>query len=167
MLGAAGGGGLISSAGTGSLPVTAGEASASPSLRAVPAVFSSPSGREGSFRIDGRETGFGLSPTRYSSTARFVMPAQSPRSFSTFSSLRWGARRPATLRLILPSARAASTWGKRRATFATWMRKGTEPSVNTRVKMGGTSNVIALVKADGKFYYTTKEVKVTIGGCGG
>lgn len=44
---------------------------------------------------------------------------------------------------------------------------GTEPWVNTRVKMGQTSNVIALVKADGKFYYTTKEVKVTIGGCGG
>jgi len=44
---------------------------------------------------------------------------------------------------------------------------GTEPWVNTRVKMGQTSNIIALVKADGKFYYTTKEVKVTLGGCGG
>ena len=44
---------------------------------------------------------------------------------------------------------------------------GTEPQVNTRVKMGQTSNVIALVKADGKFYYTSKEVKVTLGGCGG
>ncbi len=44
---------------------------------------------------------------------------------------------------------------------------GTEASVTTRVKMGQTSNVTALVKADGKFYYTTKEVKVTIGGCGG
>ena len=44
---------------------------------------------------------------------------------------------------------------------------GTEPWVNTRVKMGQTSNVIALVKADGKFYYTSKEVKVTLGGCGG
>jgi sulfur-oxidizing protein SoxY len=44
---------------------------------------------------------------------------------------------------------------------------GTEPWVNTRVKMGQTSNVTALVKADGKFYYTTKEVKVTLGGCGG
>ena len=44
---------------------------------------------------------------------------------------------------------------------------GTEPGVTTRVKMGRTSNVTALVKADGKFYYTTKEVKVTIGGCGG
>jgi sulfur-oxidizing protein SoxY len=44
---------------------------------------------------------------------------------------------------------------------------GTEAGVTTRVKMGQTSNVTALVKADGKFYYTTKEVKVTMGGCGG
>ena len=44
---------------------------------------------------------------------------------------------------------------------------GTEAGVTTRVKMGQTSNVTALVKADGKFYYTTKEVKVTICGCGG
>ena len=45
--------------------------------------------------------------------------------------------------------------------------EGTEPWINTRVKMGQTSNVIALVKADGKYYYATKEVKVTLGGCGG
>ena len=51
------------------------------------------------------------------------------------------------------------------ATFS--IPDGTEPWVNTRVKMGQTSNVIALVKADGKFYYAAKEVKVTLGGCGG
>ena len=45
--------------------------------------------------------------------------------------------------------------------------EGTEAWVNTRVKMGQTSSVIALVKADGKFYYTAREVKVTLGGCGG
>jgi len=45
--------------------------------------------------------------------------------------------------------------------------EGTEPWINTRAKMGQTSNVIALVKADGKFYYASKEVKVTLGGCGG
>jgi len=45
--------------------------------------------------------------------------------------------------------------------------EGTEAGVTTRVKMGQTSNVTALVKADGKFYYTSKEVKVTLGGCGG
>lgn len=44
---------------------------------------------------------------------------------------------------------------------------GTEAAVTTRVKMGQTSNVTALVKADGKFHYITKEVKVTMGGCGG
>jgi sulfur-oxidizing protein SoxY len=45
--------------------------------------------------------------------------------------------------------------------------EGTEAGITTRVKMGQTSNVIALVKADGKFYYAAKEVKVTLGGCGG
>ncbi len=46
--------------------------------------------------------------------------------------------------------------------------QGTEPWINTRVKMGQTSNVIALVKTtDGKFHYASKEVKVTLGGCGG
>jgi sulfur-oxidizing protein SoxY len=44
---------------------------------------------------------------------------------------------------------------------------GTEPFVSTRVKMGQTSNVHALVKADGKYFYATKEIKVTLGGCGG
>jgi len=39
--------------------------------------------------------------------------------------------------------------------------------VSTRIKMGKTSNVIAVVKADGKLYSVRKEVKVTIGGCGG
>lgn len=42
-----------------------------------------------------------------------------------------------------------------------------EADVATRIKMGESSNVRAVVKADGKIYYTTKEVKVTIGGCGG
>ncbi|CAD7846367.1 MAG: Sulfur oxidation cycle carrier protein, SoxY subunit [Olavius algarvensis Gamma 3 endosymbiont] len=42
-----------------------------------------------------------------------------------------------------------------------------EPFVSTRIKMGKTANVIAVVKADGKLYSTSKEVKVTIGGCGG
>lgn len=44
---------------------------------------------------------------------------------------------------------------------------GTEPFVSTRVKMGQTSNVHAVVKADGKYFYATKEIKVTLGGCGG
>ena len=44
---------------------------------------------------------------------------------------------------------------------------GTDPAINTRVKMGQSSNVFALVKADGKYYVASKEIKVTLGGCGG
>jgi sulfur-oxidizing protein SoxY len=45
--------------------------------------------------------------------------------------------------------------------------QGTVPSVANRLKMQKTSNVIAIVEAGGKLYSATKEVKVTVGGCGG
>ena len=44
---------------------------------------------------------------------------------------------------------------------------GTIPAVANRLKMAKTSNVTAVVEADGKLYSATKEVKVTVGGCGG
>ena len=44
---------------------------------------------------------------------------------------------------------------------------GTEPMISARIKMAQTSNVYALVKADGRYYVATKEIKVTLGGCGG
>jgi sulfur-oxidizing protein SoxY len=44
---------------------------------------------------------------------------------------------------------------------------GTEPAINTRVKLAQTTDVHVLVKAQGKYYFTKKEIKVTIGGCGG
>ncbi len=43
--------------------------------------------------------------------------------------------------------------------------EGTEGFLTTRIKMAQTSSVIALVKANGKFYRTSREVKVTAGGC--
>lgn len=43
----------------------------------------------------------------------------------------------------------------------------TDGYVSTRIKMGKTSNVIAVVKSEGKLHSARKEVKVTIGGCGG
>jgi sulfur-oxidizing protein SoxY len=43
---------------------------------------------------------------------------------------------------------------------------GSESYISTRIKMGETSNVWAVVKADGKFFAAKKEVKVTVGGCG-
>ncbi len=44
---------------------------------------------------------------------------------------------------------------------------GTVPNVANRIKMAKTSNVIVVVEAGGKLYSATKEVKVTVGGCGG
>lgn len=43
--------------------------------------------------------------------------------------------------------------------------EGTEGYISTRIKMAQTSSVVALVKADGKFYKIAREVKVTAGGC--
>jgi sulfur-oxidizing protein SoxY len=44
---------------------------------------------------------------------------------------------------------------------------GAIPDVSVRLKLGQTSLVRAVIKADGKFFSTQKEVKVTVGGCGG
>ena len=45
--------------------------------------------------------------------------------------------------------------------------KSTQAFVSTRIKMGKTSNVIAVVTAGSTVTSARKEVKVTIGGCGG
>jgi sulfur-oxidizing protein SoxY len=47
------------------------------------------------------------------------------------------------------------------------MGTGASGFVSTRIKMGKTGDVIGVVKAGGKLYSAKKEVKVTIGGCGG
>ena len=49
----------------------------------------------------------------------------------------------------------------------TFNLNGSQGFVSTRIKMGKTGNVVAVVKAGGKLYGAKKEVKVTIGGCGG
>jgi len=43
----------------------------------------------------------------------------------------------------------------------------TKGYISTRIKMSKTSDVTAVIKAGGKLYSTSKNVKVTIGGCGG
>ena len=44
---------------------------------------------------------------------------------------------------------------------------GTIPAIANRLKMAKTCKVIAIVEAGGKLYSATREVKVTVGGCGG
>jgi len=45
--------------------------------------------------------------------------------------------------------------------------EGALPFVKVNVKMGETSEVRVIAQAGGKSYVATKEIKVTIGGCGG
>ncbi|TCS73101.1 thiosulfate-binding protein SoxY [Sulfuritortus calidifontis] len=47
------------------------------------------------------------------------------------------------------------------------LSNGATGYISTRIKLANTSNVRAVVKAGGKVFTAAKEVKVTIGGCGG
>jgi len=47
------------------------------------------------------------------------------------------------------------------------MGGGAGAMYSARIKMGQTSPVKCYVKAGGKVYMTTQEIKVTVGGCGG
>ncbi|HEX8978515.1 MAG TPA: thiosulfate oxidation carrier protein SoxY [Parasulfuritortus sp.] len=47
------------------------------------------------------------------------------------------------------------------------LSNGADGFISTAIKLGATGNVRAVVKAGGKVYTAAKEVKVTIGGCGG
>ena len=50
---------------------------------------------------------------------------------------------------------------------ASFNLNGSQAYISTRIKMGKTGNVVAVLKSGGKLYASKKEVKVTIGGCGG
>lgn len=81
-----------------------------------------------------------------------------------------GAVVPVTVRTSLGSVESIALLADKNAsplaaTFA--LGSGTEPDVSTRIKMGKTGDVIAVVKSGGKLYSARKSVKVTIGGCGG
>jgi sulfur-oxidizing protein SoxY len=46
-------------------------------------------------------------------------------------------------------------------------KEGALPFVKLNVKMGETSDVRVIAEAGGRSYVATREIKVTIGGCGG
>jgi len=81
-----------------------------------------------------------------------------------------GAVVPVSITTTLDGAESISILAEKNAsplTASFVLGEGTEGFISTRIKMGKTSSVIAVVKAGGKLYSTGKEVKVTIGGCGG
>jgi sulfur-oxidizing protein SoxY len=81
-----------------------------------------------------------------------------------------GAQVPVTVGSKIPNTQSISIVADKNpfpliGTFD--LANGADGYVSTKVKMGQTSNVIAIVKADGKFFTASREIKVTIGGCGG
>ena len=80
-----------------------------------------------------------------------------------------GAVVPVGITTTLKATQMAILVEKNPSTLAAqfFIPTGTEPMVTTRIKMAQTSNVYALVKADGKWSMAVKEIKVTLGGCGG
>jgi sulfur-oxidizing protein SoxY len=43
---------------------------------------------------------------------------------------------------------------------------GTSPAISSRIKLAKTTHVISVIQSDGKLMSTSKQVKVTLGGCG-
>ncbi len=81
-----------------------------------------------------------------------------------------GAVVPVTVTTTIAGAESISIFAANNpapliATFG--LGEGAEGYASTRIKMGKTGPVIAVVKAGGKLFSASKEVKVTIGGCGG
>jgi sulfur-oxidizing protein SoxY len=78
------------------------------------------------------------------------------------------------VRLGAQSAMAGTTWmglvvekNPAALTAGFDVMPGTDANMSTNVKMGQSSNVYALARVGDKFFYAVKEVKVTLGGCGG
>jgi sulfur-oxidizing protein SoxY len=81
-----------------------------------------------------------------------------------------GAVVPITVSSTLANVSSISIFSEKNGTplIAKFNFKGnTQAFISTRIKMGKTSNVIAVCESNGKYYSARKEVKVTIGGCGG
>lgn len=81
-----------------------------------------------------------------------------------------GAVVPVTIKTSLQNVESISIVVKNNprpmaATFE--IPAGTLPTISSRIKMGETSDVMAVVKTGNGLFSTAKEVKVTIGGCGG
>ncbi len=81
-----------------------------------------------------------------------------------------GAVVPVTIRSTLPDVQSISIVVEKNprplaASFE--LPPGTLPEVSCRIKMGETSDVIAVVKTNSGAFSSRRMVKVTIGGCGG
>ena len=86
---------------------------------------------------------------------------------SVFPTMNWNnASRSATCKSSLSGSKLPA--GNNSPLVATFnLGEGAVADVSTRIKMGKTGDVVAVVKSGGKLFANRKSVKVTIGGCGG
>ncbi|MCL7745217.1 thiosulfate oxidation carrier protein SoxY [Guyparkeria hydrothermalis] len=80
-----------------------------------------------------------------------------------------GAVVPVTVESSIAEAKKVAIFVSKNPTplVASFDLSGANPFVSTRIRMGETDDVTGVVEAGGKLYSASKEVKVTIGGCGG
>lgn len=80
-----------------------------------------------------------------------------------------GSTVPIAVRTRLPNTRTIIVLSEKNPNPAVArfrIGSGLEPYVSTRIKMGGTGHVIALVETDLGFFSAKKKIQVTAGGCG-
>ena len=80
-----------------------------------------------------------------------------------------GAVVPVEITTTLPKIESIAILGEKNANplVAHYKLTDFDGFLSTRMKLGQTANVRVVVKAGGKVYTAAKEVKVTVGGCGG
>jgi sulfur-oxidizing protein SoxY len=80
-----------------------------------------------------------------------------------------GAVVPVEVVTALPNVESIAILGEKNVNplIAVYTLTDFDGFLSTRMKMGQTANVRVVVKAGGKLHTAAKEVKVTIGGCGG
>lgn len=80
-----------------------------------------------------------------------------------------GAVVPVEVHTTLPNVESIAILAEKNPTplIAQYILTDFDGMLTTRIKMRETAKVRAIVKAGGKLYTSAKEVKITIGGCGG
>ena len=77
---------------------------------------------------------------------------------------------PVTVKTKLPGVESISVFALENArplAISADLSAKSRAVLATRIKLGKTSKVVAVVRANGKLFGATKTVKVTLGGCGG
>jgi len=108
---------------------------------------------------DALKTLYGTSQMSASSSIKIKAPLQAEN----------GAVVPMQVATSLPNVEAISVYVAKNPAplVANVGLTGAEGYFSARMKMGSTSDVVAVVKSGGKLYSAKQTVKVTVGGCGG